>query len=309
MSAPLYNQPPLSYKQQLEQLKSRGLIISDEIKALHLLETISYFRLSGYWYPLLAHPKSNKLFKPDVSFDNIFRLYCFDRELRRLVSSELEKIEIAIRAKMIYVLSHSFGPFWFSNKSLFKNNEDLKASLKKLETERDRSDEIYIKTFNLNYSNPLPPSWMMLEISSFGNLSSFYLNLKAGRDKRSIANHFGLDEHVFESWIHCLVYVRNICAHHARLWNRRLSITPKIPLNPDGKWIKITTLPHENKLDKPINSRVFFLLSMIVFLLNTINPSHTFKEKLSSLLEKYPVIDTRAMGFPPNWQTEDLWRK
>jgi abortive infection bacteriophage resistance protein len=308
MSAAFYNEPPLTYQQQLEQLKKRGLAVTDEEKALHLLETISYFRLSSYWYPMLSEPKRNKLFKPDSSFDNTFRLYCFDRELRRLVSSELEKIEIAIRAKMIYVLSHSFGPFWFSNKSLFKNKEGLTASVQKLKIESDRSDEIYIKTSTRNYSNPLPPSWMILEISSFGNLSSFYFNLKAGRDKRNIANHFGLEEHVFESWLHCLVYVRNICAHHSRLWNRRLSITPKIPLNPEGKWLNLRVRSPEENLYKTINSRVYFLLSMIVFLLNTINPTHTFKEKLFNLLEKYPVVDTKAMGFPTNWKTEELWR-
>src|SRR4030042_5685904 len=108
-----YNKPALDYAGQLKQLKDRGLIVENDAKALHLLEYISYFRLSGYWYPMLASPKSDKIFKPESRFNNVFKLYCFDRELRKLVSGELEKIEIAVRAKMIYVLSHSNGPFWF----------------------------------------------------------------------------------------------------------------------------------------------------------------------------------------------------
>ena len=113
-----YNEPALDYSGQLKRLKHRGLIIENEAKALHLLENISYFRLSGYWYPMLAHPKSEKTFKPGSSFNQAFGLYCFDRELRKAISGELEKIEIAIRAKMIYTLSHAFGPFWFHNREL-----------------------------------------------------------------------------------------------------------------------------------------------------------------------------------------------
>lgn len=304
-----YDKPALDYAGQLKQLKDRGLTVENDAKALHILEKISYFRLTGYWYPMLEEPKTAKLFKQNASFNNAFRLYCFDRELRKLVSGELEKIEIAIRAKMIYVLSHSHGPFWFSDHTLFNNRKKHTESLEKLRVEKNRSDEVYIKSFNRKYSDPLPPSWMILEISSFGNLSSFYFNLKSGQEKRAIANHFGLEEHVFESWLHCFVYVRNLCAHHARLWNRILSITPQIPLSPPNTWINITSIPNyiTGGPAIKINNRTYFLLSMIIYLLNTINPTHTFKDKLTELLKKYPNADIRAIGFPEGWEKESLW--
>jgi abortive infection bacteriophage resistance protein len=304
-----YDKPALDYAAQLKQLKDRGLNVENEDKALHLLEKISYFRLTSYWYPMLKDPKSEKLFKPDSSFNNAFKLYCFDRELRKLVSGELEKIEIAIRAKMIYVLSHSHGPFWFSDKTLFQNRKKHEESVTKLKVEKERSDEVYIKSFSRKYSDPLPPSWMMLEISSFGNLSSFFYNLKPGLEKRSIANHFGLEEHVLESWLHCFVYVRNLCAHHARLWNRILSITPQVPLSPMNKWITITSIPNPEAdgHNIKINNRTYFLLSMIIYLLNIINPSHTFKNKLSELFAKYSNVDLRAIGYPEGWEKESMW--
>lgn len=115
-----YSKPALSYQNQLDQLKSRGLIVQNDTKALHLLEQVSYYRLSGYWYPLLED-KTSHHFKPGSTFETSFRLYCFDRELRKLVLAELEKIEVAIRARMIYTLSHKFGPFWFTDPSLFVN--------------------------------------------------------------------------------------------------------------------------------------------------------------------------------------------
>ena len=77
---------------------------ADEDKALHLLENISYYRFSGYWYPLLTD-KENHVFKPNVDFETAFSLYKFDRELRKLIISELEKIEVAVRSKMAYIMS------------------------------------------------------------------------------------------------------------------------------------------------------------------------------------------------------------
>ncbi len=304
-----YDEPPLEYSEQLQRLKNRGLKIEDEKKALHLLENISYFRLSAYWYPLIAEPKSLKIFKDGASFNNAFQLYCFDRELRQLVSSELEKIEVAIRAKMIYILSHKYGPFWYNDKTLFKNQKSYDESIEKLRVERDRSDEVFIKQFSEIYSDPLPPSWMILEISSFGNLSSFYYNLMSCPEKRLIANHSGLGEQVFESWLHCFVYIRNLCAHHLRLWNRILRISPQIPLSPSGQWIKVTSIGDPAKKGKlvKINNRTYFLLSMLIYLLNTINPKHKFSSKFRSLLKKYEIIDVRAMGFPLEWQSEELW--
>jgi len=98
MSKVPYSKPALTYTAQLQQLKERGLLVPNQAKALHLLEAVSYYRLSGYWYPLLAD-KEQHIFKADASFDTAFSIYKFDRELRMLVLRELEKIEVAVRAK------------------------------------------------------------------------------------------------------------------------------------------------------------------------------------------------------------------
>lgn len=97
-----YLKPALSYADQLAQLKERGLLIENESFFLKVLEKKSYYRLSGYWYPLLAD-KQNHVFKDGASFTQAYEMYCFDRDLRQLIVKELEKIEISIRAKMIYV--------------------------------------------------------------------------------------------------------------------------------------------------------------------------------------------------------------
>jgi len=304
-----YAKPPITYSSQLKQLQDRGLAIINIPKVISLLENISYYRLSGYWYPLLKQPKSEHKFKPDSTFDKAFNMYCFDRELRKLVTAELEKIEVAIRAKMIYILSHEHGSFWYSNANLFSNVANHSTSVNKLKQEFTRSDEQFLVSFKKNYNEPLPPSWMLLEVSSLGNLSHFYKNLKPSKSKREIANYFGLDDNTFESWLHSIVYVRNVCAHHSRLWNRIMRITPTIPTSPSKTWLT-TTIIKNNLTGKvsTINNRTYYFLSMMIYLLEVINPNHRFKDKLIDLLIKFPTIDPLAMGFPSTWMDEPLWQ-
>jgi len=293
-----YTKVPLLYVDQLSQLKTRGLIIENEEKALHLLENIGYYRLSGYWYPLLQD-KVNHTFKNTAYFHTAFQLYCFDREFRQLIISELEKIEVAVRAKMIYVLSHKYGCFWYTDSTLFKNQQKHFDTLKKISDEFGRSDEDFVKSFKNKYSDPFPPAWMMLEVTSFGALSLLYSNLKCPFEKREIANYFGLSDSVFASWIHSIVYLRNLCAHHSRLWNRTLSIQPLLPRSTRKTWIED---------DLVSNNKVYFMLSIIRYLLQTVNPTTSFSAKIESLQAKYPNVDFHAMGFSSTWKSEQLWK-
>lgn len=144
-----YNKPAKTYSEQLQLLKSRGLKINSETKALHLLEKLSYYRLSGYWYPLLKEPKKAHVFKDDADFQTAFRLYRFDRDLRIFIMKELEKIEVAIKSQMIYQLSHYKGSHWFTDASLFTNLNEHAGTLGKLSSEYSRSDEEFIRAFKI----------------------------------------------------------------------------------------------------------------------------------------------------------------
>ena len=293
-----YNKPFLLYQAQIELLKSRGMKFPDENKASHLFENISYYRFSGYWYPLLAD-KQNHIFKPNAGFETAFNLYKFDREFRKLIISELEKIEVAVRSKMAYILSMEHNAFWAEDAALFINPQVHQSTLNKIQEELDRSDEEFILAFKSKYSNLFPPSFILLEIASFGALSRLYGNIKPGKDKKDVAKSFGLPDKVLESWLHSLVYIRNMCAHHTRLWNRQIGIKPLFPRRTHNTWINT---------DGISNRRMYYVLSMIIYFLNTINPKHSFKQKLESLFQKYPNVDRTAMGFPADWQNEPLWQ-
>ena len=292
-----YSKQLISFTDQITLLKQRGLILGDELRALHLLQNISYYRLSGYWYPLLAD-KQRHIFKPGSTFEAAYNIYKFDSELRKLIIAELEKIEVAVRTQTAYILSTQYHAHWFEDSSLFLNPVRHTKVLAKIEEEYNRSDEEFITAFKAKYSDHFPPSWMTMEIASFGTLSILYGNLQPGRAKRSIAAYFGLPDTVFASWLHCIVYVRNICAHHSRLWNRILSIRPLMPRSPRNTFI---ALPASG------TQQTYFVLSMIIYLLNTVNPNHSFISRFKELLNRYPSIDVRAMGFPINWENEKLW--
>jgi abortive infection bacteriophage resistance protein len=117
--------------------------------------------------------------------------------------------------------------------------------------------------------------------------------------KRNIAAAFGLSDSIFASWLHSIVCIRNVCAHHERLWNRKLRIQPLFPRVTRNTWL----------VSEPAdNNRLFYALSIIIYLLNTVNPNHSFKQKLETLFRKYPNVDRAAMGFPANWRSEPLWK-
>ena len=287
-----------TFDQQIAILKSRGLCFNDEARAKQLLQNISYYRMSGYWYPLLSD-KQNHIFKAGATFEQAYSIYKFDARLRTLILSEISKIEVAVRTQIAYIMSHAHGGQWFTDSSLFKNPAKHAKTLSKIDEEYSRSDEDFVTAFKTKYSDHFPPSWITLEITSLGTLSLLYSNLKDGQCKRDIANYFGVADTVMVSWFHAITYIRNICAHHSRLWNKILGIRPTVPRRTRNPFVQIPA---------STNRKVYFILCMITYLLDIINPSNTLRDRLRDLFIEYPNIDLAAMGFPNNWQNEPLWQ-
>ena len=175
----------------------------------------------------------------------------------------------------------------------------LQKSLESIKKEYSRSDEEFIKAFGSKYNDAYPPSWMILEITSFGTLSILFSNLRPGKTKREISNEYGISNKVFSSWLHSIVYLRNVCAHHARFWNRVMSVSPKMPKSTNLTWLHNQNIP---------TNKSYYVLSMILYLSQTINPNNTIGQRFALLLKKYPNIDPVAMGFPMDWENEPLWK-
>lgn len=234
-----YKKPPISLSNQIKKLKSRGLAFDDETEAELCLSNISYYRLRAYTYPFQDNTDPNHPFIIPVSFEEIIELYKFDRKLSQLIFSALEKVEIALRTQIIYQWAMRYGSHWQLDPSLYRDSMKFVNQLNNLQTEISRSHETFIEHYKKTYTSPSePPSWMSLEVSSFGLLSQIFSNLKKGNEKLAVANHFGLNDiSILENWMLCFSNIRNICAHHGRLWNRRLTAHIKFPTNPHNAFI------------------------------------------------------------------------
>jgi abortive infection bacteriophage resistance protein len=301
----MYTKLAFTIQQQIDQLKERGLAISEKDNAPHYLSHISYYRLAGYWWPMQAN-KELHIFKPDSKFSDVIALYNFDRELRALLFSVIEKIEISLRTKLIYHLSHEINPWWFQDTALFINTSDHIKTLTAINEEIERAKDTFIKEHKKKHKDDLrlPPSWKSLELTSFGSLSKLYGNLKPTiKSKDIIAKEYGTVNHTFlPSWLQSITQIRNYCAHHSRLWNKNLSGSPKLLPNPPFAWLN--DVPKEDEFMK-----LYVHLCCMKYLLNVIQPEYSFTECLNDLLIKYPNVDPNALGLKNNWQNEPLWQK
>jgi abortive infection bacteriophage resistance protein len=298
----IYDKRTYTIEEQIEQLKQRGLTISDEVLAKHYLEHVSYYRLAGYWWPMQSD-KLTHAFKENSKFEDVVALYNFDRELRILLFDVIEKIEISLRTKLIYHLSHEFDPWWFQNTTLFQDSGALIETLASIKEELDRSKDIFIKEHKKKYEDDkrFPPAWKTLELTSFGSLSKLYGNLKNTIDsKDTIASELGAVNHTYlKSWLQSIAQIRNYCAHHSRLWNRNLPGAPKLLPRPPYRWVK--EVPTDT-------SKLYMHLCIMRYLVNIIAPKNSFAIKLQELLLKYPSVDPNALGMKPNWMDELLWK-
>lgn len=102
------SKPFKTYAEQVELLRSRGMIIEDTDKAIKTLERLNYYRLSGYWHPMRRFNSDTNSaldeFVKGASFELVIKLYEFDKELRHVVFTELGSVETVMRSKLGYEL-------------------------------------------------------------------------------------------------------------------------------------------------------------------------------------------------------------
>lgn len=296
-----FTKPPLSISDQIQKWESRGLIITDKASAVRHLSNISFYRFRAYTYPFQNNNLSSQPFAGTVTFEQILRHYIFDRELRLLAFDAIERIEIALRTQIIYHFAMAYGSHWPANAALYHKMGYFQRDWQTLQHEVSRSTEEFVKHYRQKYTNPVdPPSWMSLEVTSLGLLSKLYENLKMCPEKKAVAKHFGLGHpDVLASWMHAFSNIRNICAHHGRLWNRVLTKSPVLPKRPlIQPWIIDTNIA-PNKL--------YVNLCCMLYILQQISPGHSVNRKLKDLLLSYPEIQAAQMGFSTNWYKETLW--
>ena len=306
-----FSKPALSIDEQIALLKRRGLSIPSDNEAKRFLQFVSYYRLSAYtFYYEKKNPDGTRThrFNDGVTFKDITDLYVFDSKLRKLLWEATELIEIAFRTSLTYHLSLKYGAHWYTDKSLFDSysyfNHDIFIEKLKKESGYGRhtgnhahwGGEVFITHYYTNYDAPeLPPCWMMTEITPLGSLSLLYSSLVKCADKQLIARDFGLDQKLFTSWIRSLSYMRNLCAHYCRVWNRVYKVNR--PAEPK-KLKKVG----ETNIFNPTKIHAFVVICAI--LLKQINPKSVWEKRVCDLLVEYNLIPKREMGFYDGWEND-----
>jgi abortive infection bacteriophage resistance protein len=315
--AVVFTKPYLSVPEQVALLKRRGMVISDDGAAEAYLRRIGYYRLSGYWHSwrnstppnppsqpaLIVHDD----FRPGAEFRHVVELYVFDKKLRLLILDGIERIEVGLRTEIALLLglyspvAHR-DPTYLSRR--FTNATTNHTEwLKKLDKSYSRSKEDFAKHYKAKYLPPAP-LWIAVELWDFGMLSHFLEGMRDA-DLNIIAAKYGFPRRdLLTSWVRSINFVRNVCAHHGRLWNRSMIDQPKSPA--------LGAIPSLDHLvtDMHAQERLYGVAVAIRYLLQKVNPSTTWGARLGDLLDKFPSapgISIRHMGFPSDWQRQGMW--
>lgn len=283
-----YNKPPLTIESQIKLLKDRWLSFSNEQYAEEFLGRVSYYRLSAYMRFFLWNDREN--FIENISFKDITDLYNFDSDLKILLLEALEVIEISFKTQITNIVSikHWTG-FWFIDKNNFISEKAYNTVMEVVQKDIDKNmwNSMPIKHYYNNYTSPsFPPCRMLMQIMSFWNVCTLYKALPT-TDKVAIAKAYWLRFQQLESWTFCLSYLRNICAHSDRVWNRRMT------KQMTTVWINQYTSE---------NDKLFCYLIVISYLFSKINKINfdTWIQKFIKLIKKSTSINSKVkyMWFP-----------
>jgi abortive infection bacteriophage resistance protein len=313
-----YAKPYLTINEQIALLEHRGMVCADHIAATGALRRYGYYRLSGYWYPFrqvgLTSGSISETFRPGTAIENAITLADFDKRLRVLFLDALEQIEVALRVDVALIvgkhdpIAHRIPKFLHGN---FTKKIDTRTGLtqhatwmQRLDDMTSRTREDFVQSFRMKYTTPLPV-WIAIEIWDFGMLSRFVGGMTVA-DRQKLATRYAIsDWRLIDSWVRALGDVRNIAAHHARLWNRVLVNTPAVPA--------AGAMPDLDHLrgDLFAQRRIYAAAAIIQHLLRQIDPASTWPRLLNDLLAAFPAapsVGVAQTGFPQDWPTLNLWR-
>ena len=293
---------PKTYYEQLELLKSRGMTINNEDEALLALKSFNYYRLSGYMLRM-KQSKGSENFKVGTNFDHVLLLYNFDMELRHILLCAIDDIEIKVRTTIAYEFSHAAGAYGHYNEIFFNSYDSRDAFCDSLDKAIQKNqDTLFVKHHIQKYSiieNGKSvynlPLWVAVEILSLSTISKFYKNIGIYTIKKDIANTFDTAPELLESWLHSIANLRNICAHHGRIYDRKL--LPSVKYSYKAK-------KHYQSLGADLDTDMLFgFIPALLKLLPDKRSKNLLLSALSNLMNSYGhSVDLSAIGFPSNWE-------
>lgn len=282
-------------KEQVQILKNRGLNIDDENSAEEFLKYNNYYRISGYSLTLRNHDR----FYPSASLQNVIDIYNFDHEFRMIIFEIITSIEVNVKSVYAYHFSEKFGSLGYLDKNNFSSQLQkvtYEGIINKVgDTIKSNTlHEEYLKHFQT--INEEIPMWAYIESFTLSDVSKLY-SITDHSLQMIIAGEFGLKSNngyrILSNYLFCLAFLRNICAHGRRLFNRRFNTKPNLRKNEKSLLLKDSN-------GNPDNS---YLFGYIINIMRLAQPSdwNNFKNNLINLCNKYPFVDMRYYGFCDEW--------
>lgn len=314
-----YAKPYRTIAQQIELIESRGMIVPDWDKAAEYLRRIGYYRLSAYWFPFRKRVTNDSGkhailddFKPGTDFKTVVDLYAFDKGLRLILLDGLERIEISIRTEVALAIGRH-DPCGHRRPDLLdgrfvrpeRPRQICHAEwLEKLDQKAGRSKEEFAVHFRNRYPDSHMPIWIAVELLDFGPLSMLLQGMTFKDQERLCASYKIPRPHLLTTWVRSLAGVRNVCAHHARLWNKPLTDQPSL-----SRGGEIPDLDHL-RTSPGSNGRLYAAACILRHMLREISPRSKWHERLASHMSTFPtrpVITLDAAGFLEGWSSLPLW--
>ncbi len=299
------NKPPLTYEEQIEKLQQRGLIIENEVFALHCLRHYNYYRLSVYWR-VFTEVDNHDRFRSGTRFEDVWQVYDFDRELRKLVNEACKRLEISARSCWAYELAQKWGNQAYENPEVFNHKPNHTKLLCWADARFEESREQFVRHYKEKGCHR-PEIWVMVELLDFGQFCRFYNATKQARTRKNIAKSYELDEKSFASLLDHCRYLRNLCAHHSRLWNRRFLKKLSIPnKKPTALVSTLQHFPIEEQEEKD-SRKIYNSLVLLIHCMRLIEPKSGWDHRLLNHIKTLPGSLVPYMGFPENWISRPIW--
>lgn len=215
--------------EQIDILRSRGIIINDPEKAKEILNDIGYYRLGFYFFPFeKTHPQTtNRTHEvvPGTQFEDAVALYYFDFDLRNILNRYLTRVEVAFRTYLTYYMSLQYktDPLWFVSPTVviqsFINDFDRKV----YQSDAFSKNQQIKRHHNKYPADKYAPAWKTVEFMTFGSIVRLYKSIDNKDDKKAIARNFGVGKSaVFATYIDAICTLRNKCAHGSALFDLQL---------------------------------------------------------------------------------------
>jgi len=297
-----------SIDEQIDILKSRGLIINDIEKAKEILLRENYFFINGYRHLFMNSRKENK-FIEGTTFEELYAMFTFDRRLRNIFFKNLLIVENNMKSIISYQLSKKYGikeKDYLNPKNFTQDNIKVRQVhdvLNKVKRQIRVNGRQHSATMHYMTNYGYIPLWILVKVLSFGIIGELY-DILADSDQIDIANLYNLDPETLEVYLSILSNYRNLCAHEDILYDHRTQ--KMIPNSKYHKMLNIDIVDDEYIYGKnDLYSVIIIMKEMLTDeeFRDFINEVSYEMDILHGKVDSLPISRIlNNIGFPSNWR-------